>query len=222
MASDPEAELRFMANQPTPETATSGDARFAAEALCWLPEITRLARVLTRNTADGDDLAQETFLRAYRFWNTYMPGTDCRRWLVTICHNLHRSRVVRESLVESVGDDLDVEIFATVRSHHQARDRGADDLFERFDLGSAIQDAIDDLSEPYRTTVQLVDVEDMTYEDVAAALDVPIGTVRSRLFRGRRILQETLINHALDAGLTPSPPVRRTIGGDVTPRPTAS
>jgi RNA polymerase sigma-70 factor (ECF subfamily) len=210
-----------MEDQPIQETPAARDARFTTEALCWLPEITRLARVLTKNAADGDDLAQETFLRAYRFWNTYMPGTDCRRWLVTICHNLHRSHVVRESRVDSVGDDMDVEIFATVRSHHYARDNGAEHLFEQFELGSAISEAINALSEPYRTVVQLVDVEDMTYEDVAVALDVPIGTVRSRLFRGRRMLQEALITHALDAGLPVSATAPRRDGVEPTQRPTA-
>ena len=191
-----------MPDLPAHETAAARDARFTSEALCWLPEISRFARVLAGNDSDGDDLAQETFLRAYRFWSSYMPGTDCRRWLITICRNVHRTRVTREAVVQSVGDDADIETLAAVRSHMRARDAGIDHLFEQLELGSAIHEAIAALSEPYRVVVQLVDVEDMTYEDVATALEIPIGTVRSRLFRARRLLQDALIQHARDAGFS--------------------
>lgn len=188
------------------DLSASRDARFATEALCWLPEITRFARAISGNVADGDDLAQETFLRAFRSWSSYMPGTDCRRWLLTICRNIHLTRVAREAVVQSVGDDADLETFATVQSRQHARDAGVDHLFERLELGSAIRDAIMRLSESHRVVVQLVDVEGMTYDDVALFLDVPIGTVRSRLFRARRLLQDALIEHARDAGLSTTRP----------------
>ena len=193
------------------ETAAARDARFATEALCWLPEVTRFARVLAGNDPDGDDLTQETFLRAYRFWSSYMPGTDCRRWLITICRNVHRTRVTREAVVQPVGDDADLETIAAVRSHNRARGEGIDHLFEQMELGSAIDEAIAGLSEPYRVVVKLVDVEGMTYDEVASALDVPIGTVRSRLFRARRLLQEALIQHARDAGFAKTRAVNPTI-----------
>ena len=189
-----------MADQPVNDTAAARDARFEAEALPCLPELTRFARAIAGSVADGDDLVQETFLRAYRFWNSYTPGTDCRRWLMTICRNIHRTRVARESVVQAVGDDAELETFATVRSRQRAREVGVDHLFERLELGAAIRQAIAALSEPYRVAVQLVDVDGMTYEDVATALDVPIGTVRSRLFRGRRLLQEKLVTVAEDLG----------------------
>ena len=188
-----------MADLPVNDTAATRDAQFAAEALIWLPDVTRFARVLAGNDADGDDLAQETFLRAYRFWSSYMPGTDCRRWLITICRNVFRTRVTRESVVQPV-DDADLETLAAVRSHNRAREEGIDHVFEQLELGSAIHEAIAALSEPYRVVVQLVDVQDMSYEEVASALDIPIGTVRSRLFRARRLLQDALIQHARDAG----------------------
>ncbi len=191
-----------MVDQPLPETADARLARFETEALHWLPEITAFARALAGSAADGDDLVQETFLRAYRFWNSYSPGTDCRRWLMTICRNVHRTRVARETVVQSVGDDTELDTFATVQSRQRAREVGVDHLFDRLELGAAIRDAIAALSEPYRVVVQLVDVDGMSYEDVATALEIPIGTVRSRLFRARRLLQEALIEHARDAGLS--------------------
>jgi RNA polymerase sigma-70 factor, ECF subfamily len=191
-----------MSDQPTfSETeGAARDARFAAEALCWLADITRLARRLAGNTADADDLVQETFLRAYRFWGSYRPGTDCRGWLITICRNVFRSRVSREATVQPVGDDADLEVVATVHAHMAARRDGVDRLFESAELGDAIAVAIGRLSEAHRVVVQLIDVDGMTYEEVAAALDVPVGTVRSRLFRARRLLQDDLIEHARDAG----------------------
>jgi RNA polymerase sigma-70 factor (ECF subfamily) len=191
-----------MVDHPAQETDVARDARFSNEALCWLPEVTRFARMLAGSKADGDDLVQETFLRAYRFWSSYMPGTDCRRWLVTICRNVHRSRVERESVVQSVGDDAALDTMATVHSRQRAREGGVDHLFERLELGSAIHAAIATLSEPYGVVVQLIDVDGMKYEDVATALDLPVGTVRSRLFRARRMLQERLIEHARDAGFS--------------------
>lgn len=191
-----------MVDQPLFETADARIARFEPEALHWLPEIRRFARAVAGSAADGDDLVQETFLRAYRFWHTYTPGTDCRRWLMTICRNLHRTRVARETVVQAVGDDTVLDTFATVQSRQRAREAGVDHLFDRLELGAAIRDAIAALSEPYRVVVQLVDVDGMSYDDVATALEIPIGTVRSRLFRARRLLQEALIEHARDAGLS--------------------
>lgn len=191
-----------MTDLPANETAAARDARFANEALTWLPEVTRFARALAGSDADGDDLTQETFLRAYRFWSSYMPGTDCRRWLITICRNVYRTRVTREAVVQGVGDDADLETIAAVRAHNVARGEGIDRMFEQLELGSAIHDAIAALSEPYRVVVQLVDVDGMSYEDVALTLEVPIGTVRSRLFRARRLLQDALIQHARDAGFS--------------------
>ena len=194
-----------MVDLPANKRAGAHDAQFASETLCWLPEVTRFARVLTGTDADGDDLAQETFLRAYRFSSSYTPGTDCRRWLITICRNVHRTHVARESVVQPVGDDADLETLAAVRSHKVARQDGIDHMFEQLELGSAIRRAIADLDEPHRVVVQLVDVEGMSYEDVASALEVPIGTVRSRLFRARRVLQDALIQHARDAGFSTAP-----------------
>ena len=178
------------------------DASFARDALPWLPDVTRFARALARNGADADDITQETFLRAYRFWQSFVPGSDCRRWLFTICRNVFLRKMQRDLVVESVGDNAEAEALAAVRLHIVARDAGLDDMFVRFDLGPAITRAIEGLAAVYRTAVQLVDVEGMTYEEVAHALGIPVGTVRSRLYRGRRLLQQELIEYARDAGFT--------------------
>lgn len=177
------------------------DESFAAEALPWLDDVYRFALSLTRDAADADDVVQDTFLRAYRSWHTYLPGSDCRRWLFTICRNAFlRSRERERHQVDL--EDGDVEAIASVMVHVQAVRDGADGALTRIDLAPALSDALGQLHEPFRSAVVLVDVEDQSYEAASEILGVPIGTVRSRLFRGRRILQEMLLTYAADAGFT--------------------
>ena len=183
------------------EARAAKDADFTSNALAWLPDVTRFARALARNGDDADDLVQETFLRAYRFWHTFTPGSDGRRWLFTICRNVFLRRRQREDVVTSVGDDTDVETMAAIYLHVAARDAGLEDMFARFDLGPAITRAIDALPEAYGVVERMVDVDGMTYQEAADLLDIPVGTVRSRLFRARRLLQQDLIEHARDAGI---------------------
>jgi len=180
------------------------DLCFEREALPWLDDVFRFALSMTRNSADADDVVQETFLRAYRSWHTYQLGSDCRKWLFTICRNVFlRAREREGSKVEYGGSDAEIETLAAVRMSTPLIQAGDDDLFSRLDVGPAIRQAIARLPAVFRSAVQLVDVEEMSYEEAAVILVVPVGTIRSRLFRGRRLLQEMLINHARDAGLVP-------------------
>lgn len=172
----------------------------------------RVACRLARDPERASDLVQETYLRAFSAWHTFVPGSDCRPWLFTICRRLFVRARDRERRVVAVGDDADAETFAAVRLHIHARAIGVEDLFTRLDVAPALGRALAGLSEGFRTVVQLVDVEGLAYEEAAAVLDVPVGTVRSRLFRGRRLLQEQLVLYAEDLGITrdrsaaPSPP----------------
>jgi RNA polymerase sigma-70 factor (ECF subfamily) len=176
------------------------DAAFEREALPWLDDVYRFAYSLTRDESDAEDVVQDTFLRAYRSWHTYLPGSDCRRWLFTICRNVFlRSRERVRPTVDL--DSADVDAVAVGRSYREAVERGLDDLMAVLDLGPAIERALASVPEPFRSTLIIVDVEDQSYESAAEMLGVPIGTVRSRLFRGRRLMQEQLIAHANDAGL---------------------
>lgn len=179
------------------------DRLFQEEALRWLPEVTRFALSLTRNEADGDDLVQETFLRAYRGWDGYIPGTECRGWLFTICRNVflrHRRRESRQVQC----DDPELEALAAAAVHASAQQSGYGDLFAQIDLSEAVERALAQLPDGFREVVILVDVEDQSYETASQVLGVPIGTVRSRLFRGRRLLQESLLMYARDAGIAPA------------------
>ena len=190
------------------------DASFEREALPWLDDVYRFALSLTRDAADADDVVQDTYLRAYRSWHTFQPGSDCRRWLFTICRNAFlRSRERERHQVDL--DDGDVEAVASVMVHVNAVRDGADGALSRIDLAPALTDALGRLHEPFRSAVVLVDVEDQSYEAASEVLGVPIGTVRSRLFRGRRLLQEMLLTYAADAGFTTA--AGRTPHGDGEP-----
>jgi RNA polymerase sigma-70 factor (ECF subfamily) len=182
------------------DDSTSKDEQFARDALPFMDDVYRFALSLTRDPVDAQDIVQETYLRAYRSWHTFQPDSDCRRWLFTICRNAFlRSRESRRFEVEV--DDADAEAIAAARQHQAMIDEGTDRLLASVDLGPALDRAVADLDEPFRSTVLLVDVEDQSYEAAAEILGVPIGTVRSRLFRARRQLQAQLRRFALDAGL---------------------
>ena len=197
--------MTLLASPPVPPAASTAqrDAEFARDALPWLDDVYRFALSLTRDEADADDVVQETYLRAYRSWHTFIPGTDCRRWLFTICRNVFlRSRERQRPTVDL--EDGEQDALAAGSVYAAARERGYDDIYARLDIGPALREAIDELAEPFRSAVLLVDVEDMSYESAAEVMEVPIGTVRSRLFRGRRLLQEKLASLAAEYGLSPA------------------
>jgi RNA polymerase sigma-70 factor (ECF subfamily) len=183
----------------------SEDRSFEALALPHLEAVARFALTLTRDRADADDLVQETFLRAFRHWDTFIVGKDARRWLFTITRNVFvRQRRAAGLVVES--DDGDIDALPSVVSHVVAMRRGLGELYDELDVGPAITRAVDALPEPHRSVILLVDVEGQDYGEAAAILGIPVGTVRSRLFRARRAVQGELIAFAEDAGLG----VRRT------------
>lgn len=189
-------------HQPTPLTSESArelDREFAAATLPLMPNVKRYALALTRNEADADDIVQETYLRAHRYWRSFESANDCRRWLLTICRNAFNTVHQREGRSVAVGDD-ELESLAAARAHTVARAAGVDDMYSRLDLGPAIQTAIEQLETSFRDVVVLSDVEGFSYEEIAEMLGIPLGTVRSRLFRARRQLQESLMVYAIDAG----------------------
>ena len=184
------------------------NAAFEMEALPWIDDVHRFALSLTRDEADADDVVQDTLLRAYRSWHTYMPGSDCRRWLFTICRNVFlRSRERTRETVEL--DPNDADGLAATEPQLSLIQGGSDDTLSRLDLGPAILAALARVPEPFRSVLVIVDVEDQPYETAAVTLGVPIGTVRSRLFRGRRLMQEQLLAFARDAGYATAKPLSR-------------
>ena len=190
-----------MAEMTAPTATREGDARFEAEALPFIDDVYRFALSLTRDASDADDVVQETFLRAYRSWHTFQPGSDARRWLFTITRNVFLRTRERERRHVEV-EDGDLEALSSFAAHSDMVRDGSDQILSRIDLGPALRRALDELDEPFKSAVMLVDLEDQSYDAASQILGVPIGTVRSRLFRGRRILQEKLHTYAHDAGFT--------------------
>ncbi len=177
------------------------DAAFERLTLPFLADVARFARSLTRDPARADDLVQETYLQALRGWHTFHEGADPRRWLFGVCRHAFLRSARREArYVEAPDDDPELESFATAAAHARAERSGEVAALERLDLGPAISRALAALPPHYRVAVVLVDVEGQAYEEAAEVLGVAVGTVRSRLFRGRRLLQDVLYAHARDAG----------------------
>ncbi|MCU0618891.1 MAG: RNA polymerase sigma factor [Gemmatimonadaceae bacterium] len=174
---------------------------FATHALPYLDDVTRFARSLVRARGDADDLVQETFLNAFRGWHSYDGVSDLRGWLFVVCRHTWYRLGRREERYVAVEDD-GIESLAAARLAGTAMSDGRAAMWAASDLGPAIADAIEALPDVFRSVVLLVDVQDLGYDEAAQALGIPIGTVRSRLFRARRLLQERLLDHARDLGVT--------------------
>lgn len=182
-----------------PETGFE-DALVAA-----IPAVHRFARYLTRDAVRAEDLLQETYAQALVHRDQFALGTDCRAWLFKIAHNLHRKGQARVQR-ERPEDDATLEALAAAGVY--AGIQGSDPVgrvFEGVDLLDALDRALEKLPDEYRAVVALVDLEDQSYADAARVLGLPLGTVRSRLFRARRLLQHDLLAHAQDAGLLRPP-----------------
>jgi RNA polymerase sigma-70 factor, ECF subfamily len=185
---------------PPPLTpAAEADKResFEREALVHLDSLYRVALRLTGNAAEADDLVQETMLKAYRAWDQFQRGTNAKGWLLTILRhafiNEYRRRTRHPETV-----DLDaIEPFSVFEELQDDDPQGT--FFDRI-VDDEVLRAIDELPEQFRETAVLSDVEGLSYEEIARVLDVPVGTVKSRLFRARRLLQQKLYNYAVGMG----------------------
>jgi RNA polymerase sigma-70 factor (ECF subfamily) len=170
------------------------DAAFEADALAQLDSLYRTARRLTRNAADAEDLVQDTYLKAFRAADRFEPGTNLRAWLFTILHNSARNRVRDQARDAVVVDSDAVERAAGLAASlgPAAPGETPESLLLRETLGPNLQAAIDALPEAFREAVWLRDVEEFSYAEIAAMLSIPVGTVMSRISRGRQGLYERL------------------------------
>jgi len=162
---------------------------FEADALASLDSLYRTALRLTRRPADAEDLVQETYLKAFRSADRFEPGTNLRAWLFTILHNTARNRV-RDQARDAVTVDSEAVERAEITSAAPAHSPEA--LLLRDTLAPDLQAAIDALPETFRQALWLRDVEEFSYAEIAAMLSIPVGTVMSRISRGRRLLFERL------------------------------
>lgn len=170
---------------------------FEAEALPHLDSLYRMALRLSGDSTQAEDLVQETMLKAYRAWNQFRPGTNARAWLLTILRNTFINEYRRRRR-EPIPVDLEaVEPYAIYRDVEQTDPEGA--FFSQI-VDARVLEAIDRLPTEFREVLALSDMESLSYAEIAEALDIPVGTVKSRLFRARRQLQKELYEHAVEQG----------------------
>lgn len=188
-------------NSPIIDADTKRD-QFEAIALPFTSSLYNTARRLTYRPEDASDLVQETYLRAYRTFHNFVPGTNCKAWLFTILYSVFVNKYRKERREPEVVSIEELEEnshhFLTTAEwdpHRASNLRG---------VGTEVDQALSQLPEGCRLAALLVDVEEMTYEEAAAILNCPVGTVRSRLFRARRLLFMELRQYALKKGYVQS------------------
>jgi RNA polymerase sigma-70 factor (ECF subfamily) len=186
---------------PTPTPAAGADAEkrasFEREALVHLDSLYRVALRLTGNAAEADDLVQETMLKAYRAWHQFAQGTNAKGWLLTILRHAFINEYRRRTRHPETVDLDSIEPFTVFQEIQDEDPQGT--FFDRI-VDDEVLRAIDALPEQFRETVVLSDVEGMSYEEIARVLEVPVGTVKSRLFRARHLLQAKLYDYAVGMG----------------------
>jgi RNA polymerase sigma-70 factor, ECF subfamily len=172
--------------------ATKRDA-FAALALPYMKSIYNTALRLIRHPENASDLVQETYLRAYRTFANFTPGTNCKAWLFTIMYSIFVNKYRKEQREpESISlDELEEKYQRALATW---------DPPSLEEIGTEVNHALDRLPETFRSAVLLVDVEEMSYEEAAAILHCPLGTLRSRLFRARKLLFLELQSYARKKG----------------------
>jgi RNA polymerase sigma-70 factor, ECF subfamily len=175
--------------------------RFEEEALQLSDQVYQVARRLAGSREEAEDLVQETYARAFRAWRSFEPGTNLRAWLFRILTNLNidRGRKIQRSPDTQPLEENDYFLYN--RLEESAGDPNVDErrVVERLSQNDAVS-ALAELPHDFRDVVLLVDLADFTYSDAAQILDIPIGTVMSRLHRGRRILKRSLAESAVEDG----------------------
>ena len=176
-------------------------AEFEAVALEYFDALYNTAMRMTRNPSAAQDLVQETYLKAYRFFDRFEPGTNLKAWLFTILRNTYINTYRQTARQQQQVDFEHVSLFyADTSAAPEWQDRGSVEEMLRHVVQDDVKRALDELPEEYRMVVLLADLEDFSYKEIAAIVDCPVGTVMSRLFRGRRLLRKSLEDFAKKSG----------------------
>jgi RNA polymerase sigma-70 factor (ECF subfamily) len=178
-------------------------AQFSQEAMQHAGQLYSAALRMTRNRADAEDLVQETYLRAYKGFHGFEDGTNLRAWLFRILTNTYintyRSKQRRVQETE-LNDVEDLYLYRRISNVDQASRSAEDTMFDLF-TDDEVKAALESLPDNFRMPVLLADVEEFSYKEIAEMLDIPIGTVMSRLHRGRKAMQKALADFATERGL---------------------
>ena len=170
---------------------------FEATAIPFMRTVYSRAISLAGTREDAADLTQDTYLRAYRAFDNFIPGTNCRAWLLTILYSIFVNRYHRKQLEPESMPTEEIERRFQHAVYQETESRSND---PHFWASEDVARALARLQESFRTVILMVDVDELSYEEAAQALDVPIGTVRSRLSRARRILYAALQEYARRTG----------------------
>lgn len=188
-------------------------AEFERQAIVHTDALFGAAYRLTRNARDAEDLVQDSLLRAYRFWDSFEQDSNCKAWLLRIVTNTFINEYQRKKRSREVLDAASAEQDATdgVLMHAEASDRQSPErtLLER-SVSDDVQRALDSLPEDFRVAVVLCDVQGLSYKEIADIMGTPVGTVMSRLFRGRKLLASALREFAVSEGYVRGAPGERT------------
>lgn len=176
---------------------------FENEAMPFRPDLYRSAMWMTRNPTEAEDLVQETMFQALRSFHLYESGTNCKAWLMRILF-VHNARRLRSMLKLQLVQDIDDEIVNSIPFEPPIPDRITDE---------EVLDAIWRLPEHYRSVIVFADIEELTYREIATIMDLPVGTVMSRLSRGRRVLRVELAAYAEKLGFVVKQRTAREAGG---------
>jgi len=175
-----------------------------------LDNLYNIALRMTRNVKDAEDLVQETYLKAYRFFHRFERGTNGRAWLLTILTNTFRTRYRKKKQEPEMVDFQAIENFCLadelvkeIEASDKSQARGAEAVTEALKdyVSDDIIKALENVPEQFRLAVLLSDVEGFSYQEISEILGISVGTVKSRIFRGRKILQKLLWNFAKEKGI---------------------
>lgn len=196
------------APQRTDETEQELAERFERDALPLLDQLYGAALRMTRNPSDAEDLVQDAYIKAFQGFRSYRPGTNLKAWLYRILTNAYINdyRKAQRRPAEYATEDITDSQLAETASHHSTGLRSAEVEALALLPDEEIREALMDLKEDYRMVVYYADVEGLPYKEIAEIMDTPIGTVMSRLHRGRKQLREALHNVAVERGFVRSEP----------------